>query len=694
MSVDATSQESLEQGLSAIAASLEIKVHSNMADAVCLWLKTHQEWLLVFDNVAQDINLTRYYPNNPQGLVFIVSHHRLDPPDAGLRQVSVDVMSATEARDYFCNELQSLARSKEQFRSCRSKIEEFVQLLGFYPLIIKLGSAWIMNHISEHEDLSIGLVRFVEDYREYGRSTDFGDEHFTTLKMLVQPLISRSMSPDDTEAQDAVEILKFFSVLDHSGLPEHMIEICWLNMKRKRDQASEWTKNKQMKFLQKSYEAPWRLHPWHTSVEILSRTSLINWRAPSSSVDKRKRWISMHPAIQRRVRQMIFTKDEDLFDACWSAIVTVTAMTSLSSSINLKSSLNKPSLNMEFKRIRQQIHSHMDHCFRLYPGLRSQIDSPGDGLLERMEMIRIYTKAYSEDGMVKEALRLQLRAIQVLEMNTVNEARGKRTLLNMRIEQATNLVSLGHHREALELREKLHHEVTHAESAGFYEWDLIRTCKINLARSYERDRQPLKAFRLIEEIEVASDPLEPDRRQLDASERQLEATILYSLESRRPEALHIRQEMVRIDGPEDVDATFFDNNKKDWTFSEIGMLLDLGNSYFDAGWLLLARRIREFVLEEKKQWYLHVPEHQDVLWAQYNLAHSLQSLGESKNALAWFQKTEEASVNVLSKNHELSFKVRFSQAMMRIEVSIKKPERVFIFKSVSLLTFKSGCGHH
>ena len=94
--------------------------------------------------------------------------------------------------------------------------------------------------------------------------------------------------------------------------------------------------------------------------------------------------------------------------------------------------------------------------------------------------------------------------------------------------------------------------------------------------------------------------------------------------------------MVRIEGPEDVDATFFDNKGKDWDFSEIGMLLDLGNSCFDAGWLLLARRIRDFVLKEKKQWYLHVPEHQDVLWAQYNLAHSLRSLGESEDASAMF----------------------------------------------------------
>ena len=153
-----------------------------------------------------------------------------------------------------------------------------------------------------------------------------------------------------------------------------------------------------------------------------------------------------------------------------------------------------------------------------------------------METIRVHTKACSEHGMVKEAIRLQARAIQVLERSIVNEARGKRTLLNMRIEQATNLVN---HRETVKQHGKSHREVTHAQSAGFYERNLIRNCKINLARSYECDRQSLKAFRRTEEIEIDSDTLEPDRHQLDTSKCQLEATVLYSLESRRSEALSI-----------------------------------------------------------------------------------------------------------------------------------------------------------
>ena len=74
-----------------------------------------------------------------------------------------------------------------------------------------------------------------------------------------------------------------------------------------------------------------------------------------------------------------------------------------------------------------------------------------------------------------------------------------------------------------------------------------------------------------------------------------------SLESRQPEVLNVRQEMVWIEGPEGVVANPYDNNERDWNLSEIGMLLESGNSYFDAGWLLLARRIHEFDLKENKQ---------------------------------------------------------------------------------------------
>lgn len=693
MSVDASREETIIQDLKSVAARLGLAIAQESADIVDTlrrWLETHQEWLIIFDNVPQDFVFTKYCPNNPRGLVFIISHYDLSPIEMRLAPIQVETMNPTEAYHQFCTELGLLPSEDHLSSSSRSpshglldlklsqpmqqlsssqddKVHRFLKVLGFHPLAVQLGIGWIRQRAKYHGEWTKSLDLFIKGFRAHGNAESVIES--IAINMLIEPLMNRTKSPDNEDQQGSIEVLRFFSVIDSSGLPESLLEYGWNSIKRKRfnkvDKTSTWSKDRQKKLLGSYLKEKWDSHPIQEAIIDLMSSSLIYVVKQADPIKDSRPWISMHPALHLAVRRAILPRGkEGLMAACSDAIVTLAEMTSLSADAD-----SRMSGHLDQRHSRQNIQSHMKYCFRLCPEVEEQLYAQEDGLIDRIEIVRKYAKACAENGMVSQALRINTRAIKALN-ESKRDDRVKRMILRVSIEQATNYHDLGKHRDALDIRKKL---LTDATDQSIYGSDLYRVCKMNLVRSYHFDRQNLNALRLIEEV-ITDSGSDPGSEELKNSTSRLKASILFSLESRRPEALQIRQSILQsilgARNAKHMETILSKSGKRAWKFGQISLLSDLATSYHTAGWLLLAKKIRGLVLDHRKKWFPHFPEHHDVLTAQYNLAITLDSLGEAESAEKLLMETGESCKKLSQGGDSLGFQVNLSLKTMKIEVGL------------------------
>ena len=512
-------------------------------------------------------------------------------------------------------------------------------------------------------DLKAVLKNFVKEFRAHGDAEDLSD--FVAVKMLLEPLMNQSKTVNKEDQQHLIELLRFFAVIDHTGLPESLCKFAWTNIKRKKEEkkieAFGW------KLLEMYLGEEWDTHPIHKSLTSLINISLINVRKHADPVDDSKPWFSMHPALHSAVRRKILLDENSRLAACSSAVAILAEMTSLS-----PGSDSRISGFLDLRRSRQDIQKHMGQCFRLCPDVQTQLYVQGHSLVGRIEIVRKYAKACSENGMVKRARDVQASAIKALDQSAERGVSVKRMLVKMRMEEATSLFDLGKHRKALDLRKDMLKDMLKEEATDqkVYGPDLIRDCTINLARSYHYDGQNVNALQLIEEVKIDSKLPKPEQSALCTSVDRLKASILYDLESRRPDALQIRQNLICVKDAEDMDEQLSVSDIKSWSFSDIRLLGDLATSYHTARWLLVARKIRESVLEHRRQWFRHVPKHHDILNAQYNLAITLQSLGDINSALKLLGDTQKSCDEELRGSHLLIFKVNLSLAALKIDLSL------------------------
>lgn len=298
MLVYASSETPLRLDLHSIAIRLKLNAtHKDTIDKIRHWLENNTRWLFILDNVSPGMNLTKYYPNNPKGLVLIVASHLLKPPDSRFVPINVDTMSSSESFEFFCTEFR-LPRSEDPSDSSaismnsdsqnlrlvlpeqsvdylsKTKVEKFLDFLGYYALAITLGIGWIRSRMILRGNLDLCLDEFGKDFLANGKVTNILTES-TTFDKLFRSLMKPS-APKDPQLW--IELLEFLSVIDHSGLPMSLLEFCWKNIKRKRerngDKTSEWTKERPMKLLRQNCDVEWSLHPIHDSVtHLISRCS-------------------------------------------------------------------------------------------------------------------------------------------------------------------------------------------------------------------------------------------------------------------------------------------------------------------------------------------------------------------------------------------------------------------------------------
>ncbi|KAL9065850.1 MAG: hypothetical protein Q9161_007958 [Pseudevernia consocians] len=684
--VDASCEDSLIQELRSVATRLGLNTSYESADIVNRmrqWLEENQGWLLILENVPPDFNFTRYSPSRPKGLVLIVTnHYNLDPIDTRFLPIVVDAMSPTKAYDEFLIELSpslsedhidssssstrnhrldlDLTELRQQLSSSSPEIHEFLEVLGTHPLMIRLGVGWVRSKLKMY-GLKAVLKKSVKEFRAHGDAEDLSN--FVAVKMLLELLMNQSKTGNKEDQQHSMELLRFFAVIDHTGLPESLFKFAWTNIKRKKEkkkiEALGW------KLLEMYLGEEWDTHPIHKSLTSLINISLINVRKHADPVDDSKPWFSMHPALHSAVRRKILLDGNSRLAACSSAVAILAEMTSLS-----PGSDSRISGFLDLRRSRQVIQKHMHYCFRLCYDVQTQLYVQGDSLVDRID-VRKYAKACSENGMVKRARDVQASAIKALDQSAERGVSVKRMLVKMRMEEATSLYDLGKHRKALDLRKDMLKDMLKEEATDqkVYGPDLIRDCKINLARSYHYDGQNVNALQLIEEVKFDSKLPKPEQSPLCTSVDRLKASILYDLESRRPNALQIRQNLIGVKDAEDMDEQLSVSDIKSWSFSKISLLGDLATSYHTAGWLLVARKIRELVREHRRQWFRHVPKHHDILNAQYNLTITLQSLGDINSALKLLGDTQESCDDELRGSHLLIFKVNLSLAALKIDKS-------------------------
>lgn len=167
-------------------------------------------------------------------------------------------MSNTEAYDLFCIEGRhslledprlpslippsngslevTLPELRQQFVPFSQKINQLVKCLGSHPLMVHLAVGWIRTRV-KMDDLSVVLDQFVQEFRAHGKPEGIVDS--IMIDMLLQPLIGESKIVKDEDRPGLVGVLRFFTVVDQSGLPETLFRLGWMNIKRKKAERVE-----------------------------------------------------------------------------------------------------------------------------------------------------------------------------------------------------------------------------------------------------------------------------------------------------------------------------------------------------------------------------------------------------------------------------------------------------------------------
>ena len=174
-------------------------------DAVRKWLGQHTNWLLVFDNATEPIEIRNYIPQGSGGQVIVTSRN---PNWKGLGDsIPVRVLGRSEAISFL---IKRIGKSEENY-------DELAEELGYLPLALEQAGAYI-------EETGKSVTEYLELFREcqielLGRgniSTNYPDTVRTTWNLSFQQAVK--------ECPTVTGVLALLGFLAPENIPQILLE--------------------------------------------------------------------------------------------------------------------------------------------------------------------------------------------------------------------------------------------------------------------------------------------------------------------------------------------------------------------------------------------------------------------------------------------------------------------------------------
>jgi tetratricopeptide (TPR) repeat protein len=620
--ITAVDQTSLLSGFQAIArkALLPVARHSTnlteIAEAVLLWLRQQQSWLLVIDNLDDITVAGRFLPENgPQKHTLITTR---DPNTSGIPaepfEISLlDPEDAVELLSTLSN-IPILPNSTEL-----EEANKIVDELGYLPLAIEQAAAFIREVTG---DLTIFAQEYRANRKEVHRWVPKGNRPYiycvaTTWSMSFEILRSRHLN--------AAKLLQLLAFLNPDGI---LIDFL-------RAGAESLDENLRLVISSRSKLA-------ETLLE-LEKFSLIKFHRAEGL-------ISIHRLVQTVVSDEMteadrISSEKNVIELCLQAfpeeLTNETRSTCRQYQSQVLGALMRTQTNKTRKsaQLRYELGLFLYDDGKFYDGHNitkqaADIFSSVSGVesqenLRALEMLALFQH---ELGRRQEALQLYEEVLE--RRKKALGAEHPLTLWAM-----NNLAVLYHDQgrrdEALQLKEEVLER--RKKVLGAEHPDTLRAMN-NLATSYHDQGRRDEALQLYEEV------VERRKKALGAEEPDTlramnNLALLYHDQGRRDEALQLKEEVLergkKVLGAEHPDTLMAMNN--------------LAASYHHQGRREEALQLWEEVLERRKK--VLGAEHPDTLMAMNNLAVSYHHQGRREEALQLQEEVVERRKKVLGAEH-------------------------------------------
>lgn len=126
-----------------------------IVDSVKHWLKTNDNWLLIFDNADTPALLKDFLPLNSTGDILLTSRAQIFDVIGISKPLSLPELSETEALDFF---YKRTGRQSDDDTE-KTAVIELVNLLGYLPLALEQAGAYINFHQAKFQEYLISFKK-------------------------------------------------------------------------------------------------------------------------------------------------------------------------------------------------------------------------------------------------------------------------------------------------------------------------------------------------------------------------------------------------------------------------------------------------------------------------------------------------------------------------------------------------------
>jgi tetratricopeptide (TPR) repeat protein len=636
--IDATSNSTVEQGYEEIAQNLKLEPDFKIING---WLSRSEDpWLLIFDNADDpSLDLSQYFPIGNRGAILITTRNPDCVVHATAGSMEFDRLSVEDAVELLIKTAAIEDLSSEDPRILANLI---VETLGCLALAIVQAGAAIRQKLctmGDYCDIYSRQRKRLLSHQPVQASSDYRFTVYTTWEVSIKMIENLS----NETAENALELLRFFSVLHFDGISEEILRRAWENMNGEND-SSPW----KLGVLRKIDSEKWDPHLIREALTLLLSFSLIS----INGTDNR---ISMHPLVHVWVRDRAIESNH----LDWKA-----AAYTLSVSIPL----DKDLYDYNYGR---NVLPHINSCLGIYWSETSMADDMETSVID---IFRDFALVHGNHGRWQECLKLDEQVVKMCQVKfgeehcdtllaiyNRNHAYLRCNLNQEAIERAEQLLNIskvilgdedaltlatisqlsylyhtfGRDQEALVMTEKalqIRIKIWGNESDG--------TCDfmLDLANIYRGLGRFQEAVALEEQtLNIRKRLLGDDHPDLIRSMQQLAVT--YSGLGRTQEALKLEEQTLKA-----RKKSLGDEHPHTLT-----SMNNLATTYFRLDRTQESLELEEQTLKARKK--LLGDEHRDTLYSMCNLAVTYYRLGRIQEALELQEQTLKGRKKVLSDEH-------------------------------------------
>ncbi len=414
--IDATSNNTVEQGYEEIAQNLKLDPDFKIING---WLSRSEDpWLLIFDNADDpSLDLSQYFPIGNRGAILITTRNPDCVVHATVGSMEFDRLPVEDAVELLIKTAAIEHMSSEDPRILANFI---VETLGCLALAIVQAGAAIRQKLCTMEDYCDIYSRQRKrllSHQPVQASSDYRFTVYTTWEVSINMIENMS----NETAENALELLRFFSILHFDGISEEILRRAWENMKREND-LSPW----KLEVLRKIDSEKWDPRLVREAMALLLSFSLIS----INGTDNR---ISMHPLVHVWVRDRAMESNH----LDWKA-----AAYTLSASIPWDEDL----YDYNYGR---NVLPHINSCLGIYWSETSMAEDMETSVID---IFRHLALVYSKHGQWQECLKLDEQVVKICHVRFGEE---HRCTLQAMSNRNYSYLRCNRNQEAIELAEQL-----------------------------------------------------------------------------------------------------------------------------------------------------------------------------------------------------------------------------------------------